>query len=126
MNLLHSPHNSVNVEAAQFNRGVVNFSSTKAPEKARKKGWICNLSHNYVFSQQHHEFLQIQATGTHSQFTLMCKLLKAETCRIIYFDDKLTAEQLLKLRKIQQFSQTEIIHAKVAFMFSANVSTLYG
>ena len=125
MNIVQNTQQQLNTNNAFLKPSVINFPTKKSPIKNRKNGWICNLSQQYVFSQQHHEYLQIIATENNSQFTIMCKLLEADTCRVIYFDDQLTADQLLELRKRQQLSQTELLHAKVAFIFSAEVSTLY-
>ena len=125
MNTITNTQQHLNTNNAFLNPSVLNFPTKKLAKKNRKNGWICNLSQQYVFSQQHHEYLQIKATENNSQFTIMCKLLEADTCRVIYFDDHLTPEQLLELRKRQQLSQTELLHAKVAFIFSDEVSTLY-
>jgi hypothetical protein len=105
--------------------GVIQFPTQNKENKQARKGWVCNLSRNYVFSQQHHEYLQIQPSETYTQFDLICRLIDADTCRVIYFDEQLTQVQLSLLRQRLICSKTEILHAKVAFMFSKEVSTLY-
>jgi hypothetical protein len=78
-----------------------------------------------VFSQQHHEYLQIQPSKQYTQFDLICRLLEANTCRVIYFDDQLTQDQLSLLRERRISNKTELLHAKVAHLFAKEVSTLY-
>lgn len=124
MNMIPNSQQQINVSNANIYSDIINFP-IKQSIKSHKKGWICNLSQQYVFSQQHHEYLQIQASENYSQFTLICKLLAADNCRVIYFDDHLTTEQLIEIRRMQQGSQTELLHAKVAFIFSAEVTNLY-
>lgn len=126
MNIIHNSQQKLSINNAHLLSDVINFAPKKQFIKSRKRGWICNLSQQFIFSQQHHEYLQIQTTEKFSQFTLICKLLEADTCRIIYFDDQLTPTELAELRKMQHGSQTELLHAKVAYMFSAEVSNLYG
>ena len=126
MNIIHNRSQIIQSNRTLMNNGVLKFEPKKKTKTERKKGWICNLSQQYVFTQVHHEYLQIQANKRFSQFTLICSLLEADTCRVIYFDDQLSAEQLLELRRRQQGTQTELLHAKIAFMFSADVATLYG
>lgn len=104
---------------------ILKFPTNKCTKNERKKGWVCNLSQQYVFSQQHHEYLQIKTPENTTQFPLICKLLEADTCRVIYFDDHLTTEQLTELRRRQRSSKTELLHAKIAYFFSSDVSTLY-
>jgi hypothetical protein len=131
MNIIHnSPQvqNSPQVNVSKnvlINSDVLKFEQKNQTRTVRKNGWICNLSQHYAFTQVHHEYLQIQANERFSQFTLICRLLEADTCRVIYFDDQLSAEQLLELRRRQQGSRTELLHAKITFMFSAEISTLY-
>lgn len=125
---MNTTHNSPQIDKSNnvlINSDVIKFEQKSNVRAKRKKGWICNLSQHYVFSQAHHEYLQINTNKQHSQFTLICRLLEEDTCRVIYFDDQLSAEQLLELRRRQQGSQTELLHAKIAFMFSAEVATLY-
>lgn len=125
MNTIHNSPQTNQTNKVLINSDVLKFEQKNQASTSRKKGWICNLSQHYVFTQAHHEYLQIQANERFSQFTLICRLLEADTCRVIYFDDQLSAEQLLELRKRQQGSHTELLHAKIAFMFSAEVGTLY-
>lgn len=126
MNTIHNSTRTTHSNSVLIHNDVLKFEPKKQAKTERKKGWICNLSQQYVFTQSHHEYLQIQATKRFSQFILICNLLEADTCRVIYFDDQLSADQLLELRRRQQGSQTELLHAKIAFMFSAEVATLYG
>lgn len=125
MNVNHNSQQVTKANSTLIQNDVLKFMPRTQTKASRKKGWICNLSQQYVFSQAHHEYLQIKTNDHFSQFTLICKLLEADTCRVIYFDDQLSANQLLELRKRQQGSQTELLHAKIAFMFSAEVATLY-
>jgi hypothetical protein len=107
------------------NSDIIQFpSQAKASQKARL-GWICNLSARYVFSQPRHDYLQIQPSEKHSQFELICSLLKANTCRVIYFDDQLTNSQLALIRERHISSKTQLIHAKVAFLVAKKVSSSF-
>ncbi|MFT6267602.1 MAG: hypothetical protein ACJAVV_000400 [Alphaproteobacteria bacterium] len=122
-NISQAANNANNFNS--INAGIIQFPIQSKANQMAQKGWICNLSEHYVFSQQHHEYLQIQPSKQHTQFNLICRLLEADTCRVIYFDDQLTKGQLALLRDRHIGSRTELLHAKVAHLFAKEVSTLY-
>lgn len=105
--------------------GIIQFPTQIKSNQAIKKGWICNLSKHYVFSQQHHDYLQIQPSKQYTQFDLICRLLEVNTCRVIYFDEQLTPDQLRILRERHISNQTELLHAKVAHLFAKKLSILH-
>ena len=113
------------INNARHSKDVIQFPVRAKTAKQGIKGWICNISKRYVFSQHHHEYLQIEAKSNHSQFNIICKLLDANTCSVIYFDEQLTPQQLAFIRQHHSHSRTELLHAKVAFMFAKKVSSLY-
>jgi hypothetical protein len=113
------------IQQVNAQAGIFQFPVNKFAQKPIVRGWICNLSKRYVFTHQHHDYLQISASNKHSQFALICKLLAANTCRVIYFDEQLTPEQLVELRVLHDNSQTELLHAKLAYTFAKEVSILH-
>jgi hypothetical protein len=107
------------------NSDIIQFPTQAKASHNTRLGWICNLSARYVFSQPHHEYLQIKPSKKHSQFELICSLLKANTCRVIYFDDQLTKNQLALIRERHISSKTELVHAKVTFLLAKKVSSSF-
>lgn len=105
----------------ESNKDVLSFPS---PSFISKAGWICNVSQDFKFSQVFHEYLQIAPNKSHDQFSLICRLLRANNCRVIYFDDNFTLQQLATIRRLQRRSQTKLFNAKMAFLFSDKISAL--
>lgn len=89
------------------------------------KKWICNVSKDYMFAHSSADYLQIKTSSKHSQFELICRLLDADTCRVIYFDENLSHSQLGLLRERLIHSNTELLNAKVAYLFAKESASLY-
>lgn len=114
---IQSKHNSSN--DFQDNHRHSYFSSDVIPfPKAYKKRWICNVSNDFKFASVKKDYLQITKHSVHSQFKIICKLLAANTCDVIYFDEQFNREQFQTLRRLQSLTQTDLIHAKQAYMFT--------
>ncbi len=82
-----------------------------------KKRWLCNVSEAVKLSKHVKNALNIEGRGKFSQYELMVKLLKAETCDVIYFDCHLSANQIGILKMLQVFSNTELVHSRLAMQF---------
>lgn len=121
---MNTSFSSTTLNAMNNHDGIIHFPISSRVQPSSSRGWICNISKQYVFSQQHHEYLQIKSSCQHSQFDLICKLLEANTCRVIYFDEQLSPEQLTHLRNTHYASRAELIHAKLAFLFAKDVTTI--
>ena len=99
------------------------FGSDVIPfPRAIKPRWTCSVSKGFRFAKRKADNLQIIPSQKHSQFYLVCKLLKANTCDVIYFDEQFTQTQLATLRVLQTQTQTTLINAKQAFMFNQHIS----
>ena len=105
--------------------GVIAFPKANKSNKQHTKGWTCNLSKRYAFSQHRKEQLNIKTNEQYTQFDIMCRLLKANTCSVIYFDEQLSDSQLTYIREHHSNTRTELLHAKIAFMFSKTITPLY-
>lgn len=86
-------------------------------EKNAKKRWLCNVSEGVKLSKSVKYGLNIDSRGKLTQYELMVKLLKTETCDVIYFDCHLSASQIGILKMLQVFSNTELVHARLAMQF---------
>lgn len=95
------------------------FTSNVSPiaENHKKLGWLCNVSEGVKLSKNVANGLNIDCRGKLSQYELMVKLLKAETCDVIYFDCHLSHSQIGILKMLQVFSSTELVHARLAMQF---------
>ncbi|MGB3725954.1 MAG: hypothetical protein WA981_09340 [Glaciecola sp.] len=82
------------------------------------RGWLCNISKHYRFSDSNKRYLTVQSTSKHNQFDILCKLLTANTCDTIYIDEPLTTAQLATVRVLQGVSNTKILHARLSQLFS--------
>ncbi|MFC4699283.1 hypothetical protein ACFO4O_03810 [Glaciecola siphonariae] len=85
--------------------------------KSKKKRWLCNVSEGLRLSKNVENGLNIDSSGKYSQYELMVKLLKAETCDVIYFNCSLSASQIGILKMLQVFSNTELVHSRLAMQF---------
>ncbi len=81
------------------------------------KRWICNISEHLKFAKKSARQIHITANEKYDQFSIMCKLLSARTCDIIYFDAHLTNKQFDYLRFLQAGSKTELVNARMHFHF---------
>jgi len=87
------------------------------PKFVAEKRWLCNVASTVKLSKHVERGLNIDSLGKYSQYELMVKLLKAETCDVIYFDCQLSASQIGILKMLQVFSRTELVHARLAMQF---------
>ena len=95
-------------------------SQTQTP--ASKSRWLCSVAESVKFQKNVARALSVRADASNSQYDLMVKLLKAETCDVIYFDCHLSASQIAILKMLQMFSKTELVHARLAMQFSKQAS----
>lgn len=103
-----------------FKAKTQNSSFDKAvnsPVKNATKRWLCSVSSGVKLSKYVKNGINIDSRGRLSQYELMVKLLKAETCDVIYFDCQLSASQIGILKMLQVFSNTELVHARLAMQF---------
>lgn len=100
-------------------------------------GWVVNISAGYRFAsraqhqiqicysqyakpllqQEKANYKEIAETLINKQFEFMCALLRANTCKCIYFDAAFSDEQLAQIRVLQSCSQSELINTRMAYMF---------
>ncbi|MBT1449562.1 hypothetical protein KJ365_01600 [Glaciecola sp. XM2] len=85
--------------------------------KTTKKRWLCCVAEHVKFAKTVDGGLNVRPSKTLSQYELMVKLLKAETCDVIYFDCHLSAAQIGILKMLQMFSGTQLVHARLAMQF---------
>jgi hypothetical protein len=100
-----------------YNAPLYNLSVT-SDSKATKKRWLCNVSASVKLSKTVENGLNISSRGKLTQYELMVKLLKAETCDVIYFDCQLRPSQIGILKMLQVFSNTEIVHSRLSMQFN--------
>lgn len=86
-------------------------------DKNAKKRWLCSVAEGVKLSKDVKNGINIDSREIKSQYELMVKLLKAETCDVIYFDCQLSASQIGILKMLQVFSNTELVHARLAMQF---------
>jgi hypothetical protein len=91
-------------------RSIRNTQSTK-------KRWLCSVAENVKLSANVDRGINISGNGKYSQYELVVKLLKAETCDVIYFDCRFSSAQIGILKMLQLFSSTELVHARLAMQF---------
>ncbi len=91
--------------------------------RVSKSKWICNISEELKFIDKHPHFLQINPNTTHNQFSILRKLLLANTCQIIYFDANFSEEELQEIRALQSASKTELVNAKLAYKLSISAAS---
>ncbi|WP_284216224.1 hypothetical protein [Agaribacter marinus] len=108
------------VNKASVSNNVVQFSQYSSRQVA-KAGWWCNLADNLNLAVQHPYILSIKKRA-HSQYALICGLLKAGTCEKIFFDCDLSQAQAEYLGKLQRTSGTELIHARLAAQFGKEMA----
>ena len=77
--------------------------------------WQFNLSKHYRFTKS--SSTQLQVSPGKKQFEYICKLLRANTCEVIYFDERFTKEQTQTIRTLQKNSNTQLHNAKLAYLF---------
>jgi len=53
---------------------------------AIKKRWLCNVAQHVKLANTVESGINVSGKGKYSQYELIVKLLKAETCDVIYFD----------------------------------------
>lgn len=82
----------------------------------KNSAWKFNVSKYYKFAKPSKLQLQV-ATEQQKQFETICKLLKANNCEVIYFDEQFDQEQTRRLRELQKTSNTQLHNAKLAFLF---------
>lgn len=82
-----------------------------------RKRWLCNVASGVKLNKHVKYGLNVDSRGNVSQYELMVKLLKAETCDVIYFDCQLNHSQIGILKMLQVFSNTELVHARLAMQF---------
>jgi hypothetical protein len=87
-----------------------------------KNRWLCNVATHVKLSNKVENGINVSAKGKYSQYELIVKLLKAETCDVIYFDCRFSAAQIAILKMLQLFSNTEIVHARLAMQFNQAAS----
>lgn len=89
---------------------------------ARKKRWLCNVAQHVKLANTVENGINVSGKGKYSQYELIVKLLKAETCDVIYFDCRFSAAQIAILKMLQLFSNTELVHARLAMQFNQAAS----
>lgn len=82
--------------------------------------WVFNLSKHYRFAKS--AARQLQVCTNKKQFEYICRLLKANTCEVIYFDEDFSFEQTQTIRELQKNSTTQLHSAKLAYMFEDNLA----
>lgn len=118
MNTANYANNSLK-DSSKANSGAsskVSFIQANKTVSAKKR-WLCNVSEAVKLSKHVKNGLNISGRGTFSQYELMVQLLKAETCDVIYFDCHLSASQIGILKMLQVFSNTELVHSRLAMQF---------
>lgn len=118
MNTANYANNSLK-DSSKANSGTsakVSFIQANKTVSAKKR-WLCNVSEAVKLSKHVKNGLNISGRGTFSQYELMVQLLKAETCDVIYFDCHLSASQIGILKMLQVFSNTELVHSRLAMQF---------
>ncbi|MDT0594323.1 hypothetical protein [Glaciecola petra] len=82
--------------------------------------WVFNLSKHYRFAKA--DARQLQVNSNNKQFEYICRLLKANTCEVIYFDEDFSFEQTQIIRKLQKSTGTQLHSAKLAYLFEDNLA----
>lgn len=82
------------------------------------KGWEFNISERFVFTQVGNWQLQLKPTQSLTQFDLLCKLLKAGTCKTVFIDCVFDSEQTTLVRLLQRVSGTNIVNARFSHAFA--------
>lgn len=92
-----------------------------AEQRVSKQKWVCNISKNLKFSEKHEHYLQIDSSDQYSQFEILCRLLRANNCHVIYFDAQFSINELTEIRRLQSQTKTELINSRVALCLSSTV-----
>jgi hypothetical protein len=87
-----------------------------------KKRWLCSVAEHVKLSNTVENGINVSGKGKYSQYELIVKLLKAETCDVIYFDCRFSTAQIAILKMLQLFSNTELVHARLAMQFNQAAS----
>nr|WP_136252272.1 hypothetical protein [Ningiella ruwaisensis] len=121
--LENQPKQSYKLKEKASSFSKIGFSNKGATiHTASKARWICNVSEHVKLAKGVERAINISGKGKFSQYELMVKLLKAETCDVIYFDCQLSAQQIGILKMLQVFSKTELKNARLAMQFSKAAS----
>jgi hypothetical protein len=112
---VHSTGNKVSYIRTAIEKSA--NSELSSDSKAPIARWLCNVSESVKLSKDVANGLNVCGRGKLSQYELMVKLLKAETCDVIYFDCQLSASQIGILKMLQVFSNTELVHSRLAMQF---------
>ncbi|WP_395343443.1 hypothetical protein PN836_003410 [Ningiella sp. W23] len=95
-----------------------NVSNINLNSSSNKKRWIANVSQSVRISKGTERAINIKHSDKFSQYELIVQLLKAENCDVIYFDCQLSSSQIGIIKMLQMFSNTELVHARLAMQFS--------
>jgi hypothetical protein len=135
----HSFQNAlVSTLAPSLVRAPLSTRSTQARAEAKTIGWVYNISAGYKFSFSAANQLQLgyekvikpllNSTNVDyalvadvlvtKQFEYLCQLLKAGTCKTIYFDAAFSQYQFSIIRQLQVTTSTELVNARLSYMFA--------
>jgi hypothetical protein len=113
------------------------FATNNVATNKEGDGWVVNISAGYRFTTraQHQiqisysqyvkplllrakpNYKEIAETLINKQFEFLCALLRANTCKFIYFDAAFSDEQFAQIRVLQSCSHCELINTRLAYMF---------
>jgi len=101
---------------------LISSPTKKVKSVSIAKRWLCNVSEGVKLTKGLKNGLNVATNANFTQYDLMVKLLKAETCDVIYFDCHLSPNQIGILKMLQVFSNTKLVHARLAMQFDREIS----